>query len=67
MAPRCAAARANCTVVVSDEEIGSPFVKNPTAVMAMNLPSLDKFEKLGRPGRCAGRECLDGGPGRDTG
>jgi 2-oxoglutarate ferredoxin oxidoreductase subunit gamma len=33
-------------VVVSDEEIGSPFVKNPTAVIAMNLPSLDKYEAL---------------------
>jgi 2-oxoglutarate ferredoxin oxidoreductase subunit gamma len=35
---------ANCTVVISDEEIGSPFVNNPTAVLAMNLPSLEKFE-----------------------
>ena len=37
---------ANCHVVISDEEIGSPFVKNPTAVIAMNLPSLEKFEDM---------------------
>jgi 2-oxoglutarate ferredoxin oxidoreductase subunit gamma len=48
--PEMRGGTANCTVVVSDEEIGSPFVKNPTAVMAMNLPSLDKFEKLVAPG-----------------
>lgn len=44
--PEMRGGTANCTVVVSDEEIGSPFVKNPTAVIAMNLPSLDKYEPL---------------------
>lgn len=44
--PEMRGGTANCTVVVSDEEIGSPFVKNPTAVIAMNLPSLEKFENL---------------------
>ena len=44
--PEMRGGTANCTVVISDEEIGSPFVKNPTAVLAMNLPSLDKFEDL---------------------
>jgi 2-oxoglutarate ferredoxin oxidoreductase subunit gamma len=44
--PEMRGGTANCTVVVSDEEIGSPFVKNPSAVLAMNLPSLDKFEDL---------------------
>ena len=44
--PEMRGGTANCTVVISDEEIGSPFVKNPTAVSAMNLPSLDKFEDL---------------------
>jgi 2-oxoglutarate ferredoxin oxidoreductase subunit gamma len=48
--PEMRGGTANCTVVISDEEIGSPFVKNPTAVIAMNLPSLDKFEKLVKPG-----------------
>ena len=48
--PEMRGGTANCTVVVSDEEIGSPFVKNPTAVIAMNLPSLEKFENLVAPG-----------------
>ena len=48
--PEMRGGTANCTVVVSDEEIGSPFVKNPTAVLAMNLPSLDKYENLVKPG-----------------
>jgi 2-oxoglutarate ferredoxin oxidoreductase subunit gamma len=48
--PEMRGGTANCTVVISDEEIGSPFVKNPTAVIAMNLPSLDKFENLVAPG-----------------
>ncbi len=40
----------NCTVVVADEEIGSPTVKNPKAAVVMNLPSLDKFEPRVVPG-----------------
>ncbi len=44
--PEMRGGTANCTVIVSDTEIGSPFVKNPTAVIAMNLPSLDKYEPL---------------------
>lgn len=48
--PEMRGGTANCTVVISDEEIGSPFVKNPTAVIAMNLPSLDKYEPLVEPG-----------------
>lgn len=38
---------ANCTVIYSDHEIGSPLVKaNYDIVVAMNLPSVAKFEKL---------------------
>lgn len=48
--PEMRGGTANCTVVISDEEIGSPFVKNPTAVLAMNLPSLDKYEDLVKTG-----------------
>jgi 2-oxoglutarate ferredoxin oxidoreductase subunit gamma len=32
-------------VVLSDEPIGSPVVDNPTTLVAMNLPSFDRFEK----------------------
>lgn len=48
--PEMRGGTANCTVVISDEEIGSPFVKNPAAVIAMNLPSLDKYEDLVKEG-----------------
>lgn len=44
--PEMRGGTANCTVVISDEEIGSPLVNNPTAVIAMNLPSLEKFESV---------------------
>jgi 2-oxoglutarate ferredoxin oxidoreductase subunit gamma len=40
----------NCTVVLSDREIGSPISKRPHALIALNLPSLDKFEDAVRPG-----------------
>lgn len=42
--PEMRGGTANCTVVLSDEPIGSPVVDNPTALVAMNLPSLDRFE-----------------------
>jgi 2-oxoglutarate ferredoxin oxidoreductase subunit gamma len=48
--PEMRGGTANCTVVISDEEIGSPFVHHPQAVIAMNLPSLDKYENLVKPG-----------------
>jgi 2-oxoglutarate ferredoxin oxidoreductase subunit gamma len=35
---------ANCTVIIADEEIGSPLVKNPQFAIALNLPSFDKYE-----------------------
>src|SRR5512135_486929 len=40
----------NCTVVISDEEIGSPTIDHPRASVVMNLPSLDKFEPRVSPG-----------------
>jgi 2-oxoglutarate ferredoxin oxidoreductase subunit gamma len=35
---------ANCTVVISDEEIASPVASAPEFVVAMNKPSLDRFQ-----------------------
>ena len=35
---------ANCTVVISSREIGSPVVGRPHAAIVMNLPSLVKYE-----------------------
>ena len=43
--PEMRGGTANCTVLLSEEPIGSPIVDNPTALVAMNLPSLDRFEK----------------------
>lgn len=42
--PEMRGGTANCTVVISEEEIGSPLVRNPRAVIVLNLPSLDKYE-----------------------
>jgi 2-oxoglutarate ferredoxin oxidoreductase subunit gamma len=44
--PEMRGGTANCTVIISDEEIGSPLVRNPRGVIAMNLPSLDKYEPM---------------------
>ena len=44
--PEMRGGTANCTVVISSEEIASPVVTNPKTVIAMNKPSLDKFESL---------------------
>lgn len=41
---------ANCTVVVSDEEIASPVASSPDLVVVMNNPSLAKYENMIRPG-----------------
>jgi len=43
--PEMRGGTANCIVILSDEPIASPVVDNPTALIAMNLPSLDRFEK----------------------
>ena len=40
----------NCSVILSDSKIGSPIVSNPNVLVAMNLPSLDKFEETAVPG-----------------
>jgi 2-oxoglutarate ferredoxin oxidoreductase subunit gamma len=42
--PEMRGGTARCTVTISDEEIGSPLTRNPAIVLAMNLPSLDKYE-----------------------
>lgn len=48
--PEMRGGTANCTVIISDEEIGSPLVSHPKAVIAMNRPSLDKYEPMVKPG-----------------
>ena len=42
--PEMRGGTANCSVSLSDEPIGSPLVLAPDVLVAMNQPSLDKFE-----------------------
>lgn len=42
--PEMRGGTANCSVIVSDEPVGSPIVSKPNVLMVMNLPSLDKYE-----------------------
>jgi 2-oxoglutarate ferredoxin oxidoreductase subunit gamma len=44
--PEMRGGTAHCTVIVSQEPIGSPLVRNPDVVLALNLPSVDKYESL---------------------
>ncbi|NLL94518.1 MAG: 2-oxoacid:ferredoxin oxidoreductase subunit gamma, partial [Thermoplasmatales archaeon] len=48
--PEMRGGTANCSVCISDRPIGSPLVVNPDVLVAMNLPSLEKFEKDVVPG-----------------
>lgn len=48
--PEMRGGTANCSVVLSDEEIGSPLIVEPTHLIAMNQPSLDKFAEAVVPG-----------------
>jgi len=48
--PEMRGGTANCSVCISDEPIGSPLVTAPDILVAMNLPSLDKFEDSVVPG-----------------
>lgn len=42
--PEMRGGTANCSVIISDEPIGSPIVSDPDVLVVMNLPSLDKYE-----------------------
>jgi len=50
--PEMRGGTANCNVILSDEIIGAPIVSEATCLIAMNLPSLDKFEYSVQPGGC---------------
>ena len=41
--PEMRGGTANCSVTISDSPIGSPIVSKPNVLIAMNLPSLDKY------------------------
>lgn len=44
--PEMRGGTANCTVVISDNPVGSPIVRSPRVVLVMNRPSMDKFEPM---------------------
>ena len=48
--PEMRGGTANCSVTVSDSPIGSPIISHPDILIAMNLPSLDKYENSVKPG-----------------
>lgn len=48
--PEMRGGTAYCAVVVSDNKIGSPLVTEADVVIAMNKPSLVKFEPMLKPG-----------------
>jgi 2-oxoglutarate ferredoxin oxidoreductase subunit gamma len=50
--PEMRGGTAHCIVILSDEEIGSPVVKNPSGAIVMNIPSLERYESLVKPGGC---------------
>ena len=48
--PEMRGGTASCSVIISDGNIGSPIIDTPDVLVAMNLPSLDKFEKTVKAG-----------------
>ncbi|MBR7152492.1 MAG: 2-oxoacid:acceptor oxidoreductase family protein [Candidatus Methanomethylophilaceae archaeon] len=48
--PEMRGGTASCSVCISDNTIGSPLVVNPDVLVAMNLPSLEKFQNDVVPG-----------------
>jgi 2-oxoglutarate ferredoxin oxidoreductase subunit gamma len=47
--PEMRGGTAYCTVVISDKPIGSPIIRNPMHLIAMNRPSLEKFAPAVKP------------------
>ena len=48
--PEMRGGTASCSIIISDEPVGSPIVSSPDVLVAMNLPSLDKYEASVVPG-----------------
>ena len=44
--PEMRGGTANCTVVISNQPIGSPLISSPKAAVVMNRPSLEKFAPM---------------------
>ena len=48
--PEMRGGTANCSVILSDSPVGSPIITTPDVLVAMNLPSLQKFVDAVAPG-----------------
>jgi len=64
--PEMRGGTANCTVMLSGERIGSPVTRHPSSLVAMNKPSLEKFESVVQPGGflVINSSLVEGGPRR---
>ncbi len=64
--PEMRGGTAYCTVVISDLPIGSPIIRNPLHLVAMNRPSLEKFAPMVKPGGVIliNKSLIDIGSGR---
>jgi 2-oxoglutarate ferredoxin oxidoreductase subunit gamma len=58
---------AHCIVIVSDDPIGSPVIRNPRAAIVMNVPSMEKYEPLVTAGGIlvVNSSLVERGPARD--
>jgi 2-oxoglutarate ferredoxin oxidoreductase subunit gamma len=48
--PEMRGGTANCTVILSEEEIGAPIIRHPTVAVVLNRPSMEKYEPLVKRG-----------------
>ncbi len=48
--PEMRGGTASCGIIISDGAVGSPIVSNPDILVAMNLPSLDRYESAVKKG-----------------
>lgn len=48
--PEMRGGTANCSVIVSDEPVGSPVISELGLLVAMNRPSMERFEEMVKPG-----------------
>jgi len=48
--PEMRGGTAHCTVIISDEEIGSPLVRRPKAAVVLNIPSMERYASYVKPG-----------------
>ena len=48
--PEMRGGKARCTVIISNDVIGSPLVRRPSMAIVLNIPSMDAFEPAIKPG-----------------